>query len=77
MFPGFIHKCPYKILKIYNATVSLTEAQKLALNIPNRQLYPNGLYKNRMAFYDDLDDKILEIIYYYELYSYARDGELK
>jgi hypothetical protein len=77
MFPGFIHKCPYNHLKIYNATVSLTEAQKLAMNFPKTTLFPNGQHKNRLAFYDDLDENIFEIIYYYELYSYARDGSLK
>jgi hypothetical protein len=77
MFPGFIHKCPYTIFKVYNATMSLTAEENDALNAPKHQLLPNGVFKNRLGFYDDLDDNIGEITYFFELYSYLKNGEFK
>jgi hypothetical protein len=76
-FPGIIHKCPYKSFKVFNSTMSLTYEKKLSLKLPNRQLFPNGSYKNRLAFYDNLDDNIGEITYYFEMYSYADNSDLK
>lgn len=76
MFPGMIHKCPYKFFKIYNATIS-AEEKYLETNAPNRSPYPNGLYRNRIAVFDDLDKNIVELTYFYELYSYLKSVELK
>jgi hypothetical protein len=77
VLPGIIRKCPFKSFKVYNATLSLTEEEKQAVSVPNRTLTPNGFYRNRLAFYDDLDDNIGEITYYYERYFYMKDSELK
>lgn len=77
MFPGMIHKCPYTSLKIFNATVSATEEERKAKKVPDRPFYPNGIYRNRLAFFDDQDDNIGEMTYCYEMYFYLNRVELK
>lgn len=77
MFPGMIHKCPYKSIKVFNASMTRIDDENLAPNAPNRQLFPNGVYKNTLAFFDDLDECIGEITYFFEIYIYMNKFDLK
>jgi hypothetical protein len=33
----------------------------------NWQVFPNGIVKNRMKFYDEIDENVFEMFYYFEL----------
>ena len=54
-----------------NASINLkSEASAL----PAWNIFPNGIYKTRVAVYDDLDDNIVDLSVYNELLYLRRRG---
>ena len=81
MFPGFIHKCPYKSFKVINATMMSNKEQEENLKKYQNQtkiqsIMPNGLYRLKLQFWTDFDEQLLELIYFFERYQHLQDFSL-
>ena len=61
-FPGLVQKCPYTTFKVTNGTFSLRRNGEYIF-----QSYANGKFRASFIFFDDIDDFIGEIIFYFEV----------
>jgi hypothetical protein len=52
---------------VTNGTFLLEGAQKEIFDKGPWKLYPNGIVKASLQFSDDLDEKIVELIYFHEV----------
>ena len=78
-FPGLVHKCPYNASKsfqhfrsyvhtIFTQSFNFVNASLKALNHSRSwSPMPNGRMKVRYKGYDDEDDNIVELIFYFEI----------
>jgi hypothetical protein len=64
-FPGLVKRCPLSAINVVNGTSSnLADDNNYALT-----LFPNGIFRVIFTFYDDIDEKIFQMTYYFELYN--------
>jgi hypothetical protein len=53
----------FQFINVINGTLSLANENNFTLTP-----IPNGIVKNIFTFYDERDEKIYELIYFYETY---------
>jgi hypothetical protein len=67
-FPGFIKHCPISAINVVNATFDATNNTTSKFTLSP---LPNGIYKIYLTFYDDIDEKIFQLIFHQEIYHRA------
>jgi hypothetical protein len=66
-FKGYIHKCPYMKVQVYNSSMMQFTADEVKTKSSSKMpFYPNGIYKTVMWFFDKLDEDIITITYHQE-----------